>query len=175
MLLDGHRLVVADFHGLSIVNLSDDAEQATAVTPIRDPAFNGTFSVARVADRYLAVNSATGRTAAVHLRERARALIFAARPLAPGADCLRGAQQLPATTPSGLIGRATCVRHARNRLSPEPGHDRRSGATDPRQLDQSVRGGSLKPLAGPRGRFWNPTATATTTPLNGACQEACVS
>ena len=40
MLLDGHRLVVADFHGLSIMDLSDDAQHATAVTPIRDPAFH---------------------------------------------------------------------------------------------------------------------------------------
>ena len=30
------------------------------MTKVRDPAFNGTFSVARVADRYLAVNSSTG-------------------------------------------------------------------------------------------------------------------
>ena len=60
MTLDGHRLVLADFHGLSIVELSDDAGRATAVTPIRDPAFNRTFSVARVADRYVAVNSSTG-------------------------------------------------------------------------------------------------------------------
>jgi hypothetical protein len=29
MLLDGHRLVVADFHGLSIVNLSDDVAAAS--------------------------------------------------------------------------------------------------------------------------------------------------
>ena len=47
MLLDGHRLVVADFHGLSIMNLSDDAQHATADTPIRDPAFHETFSAAR--------------------------------------------------------------------------------------------------------------------------------
>jgi hypothetical protein len=60
MTLDGNRLVVADFHGLSIVELSDDAGRATAVTPIRDPAFNRTFSVTRVADRYVAVNSSTG-------------------------------------------------------------------------------------------------------------------
>ncbi len=60
MTLDGNRLVVADFHGLSVVELSDDAGRATAVTPIRDPAFNRTFSVARVADRYLAVNAFTG-------------------------------------------------------------------------------------------------------------------
>jgi hypothetical protein len=52
MLLDGHRLVVADFHGLSIVNLSDDAQHATAGTPIHDPAFHETFSAAHVADRY---------------------------------------------------------------------------------------------------------------------------
>ena len=42
MVLDGNRLVVADFHGLSIVDLSDDAGRATAVTPIRDPAFDAT-------------------------------------------------------------------------------------------------------------------------------------
>ena len=59
MLLDGHRLVVADFHGLSLINLSDDAQHATAATPIRDPAFHETFSAARVADRYLTVSSAT--------------------------------------------------------------------------------------------------------------------
>ena len=59
MLLDGHRLVVADFHGLSIINLSDDAQHATAATPIRDPAFHETFSAARVADHYLTVSSAT--------------------------------------------------------------------------------------------------------------------
>ena len=46
-------------HGLSIVELGDDAGRATAVTPIRDPAFNRTFSVARVADRYVAVNAST--------------------------------------------------------------------------------------------------------------------
>jgi hypothetical protein len=60
MVLDDKRLVVADFHGLSIVDLADDAGRATAVTPVRDPAFNGTSSVARIADRYVAVNSATG-------------------------------------------------------------------------------------------------------------------
>jgi hypothetical protein len=60
MALDGHRLVVADFHGLSIVDLTDDAGRATAVTPVRDPAFNRVFSVARVADRYVAVNASTG-------------------------------------------------------------------------------------------------------------------
>jgi Cu-Zn family superoxide dismutase len=59
MLLDGHRLVVADFHGLSIINLRDDAQHATAATTIRDPAFHETFSAARVADRYLTVSSAT--------------------------------------------------------------------------------------------------------------------
>jgi hypothetical protein len=58
MLLDGHRLVVADFHGLSLINLSDDAQHATTATPIRDPAFHETFSAARVADRYLTVSSA---------------------------------------------------------------------------------------------------------------------
>ena len=60
MTLDGHRLVLADFHGLSIVDLSDDAGRAIAVTKVRDPAFNGALSVARVADRYVAVNSSTG-------------------------------------------------------------------------------------------------------------------
>ena len=59
MLLDGHRLVVADFHGLSLINLSDDAQHATTATPIRDPAFHETFSAARVADHYLTVSSAT--------------------------------------------------------------------------------------------------------------------
>ena len=59
MLLDGHRLVVADFHGLSIMNLSDDAQHATADTPIRDPLFHETFSATHVADRYLTVNSTT--------------------------------------------------------------------------------------------------------------------
>jgi len=59
MLLDGHRLVVADFHGLSLINLSDDAQHATAATPIRDPAFHETFAAARVADHYLTVSSAT--------------------------------------------------------------------------------------------------------------------
>jgi hypothetical protein len=60
MTLDGHRLVLAVFHGLSIVDLSDDAGRAIAVTRARDPAFNGALSVARVADRYVAVNSSTG-------------------------------------------------------------------------------------------------------------------
>jgi hypothetical protein len=60
MALDGNRLVVADFHGLSIVDLTDDAGRATTVTPVRDPAFNGVFSAVRVADRYVAVNSNTG-------------------------------------------------------------------------------------------------------------------
>ena len=60
MVLDGHRLVVADFHGLSIVDLTDDTGRATAVTQLRDPAFDADFSVIRIADRYLAVNSNTG-------------------------------------------------------------------------------------------------------------------
>ena len=59
MLLDGHRLVVADFHGLSILNLSADAQHATPDTPIRNPMFHETFSAAHVADRYLTVNTAT--------------------------------------------------------------------------------------------------------------------
>jgi hypothetical protein len=42
------------------VDLSDDAGRAIAVTEVRDPAFNGALSVARVADRYVAVNSSTG-------------------------------------------------------------------------------------------------------------------
>jgi len=59
MLLDGHRLVVADFHGLSIMNLSDDAQHATVDTRIRDPLFHETFSATHIADRYLTVNSTT--------------------------------------------------------------------------------------------------------------------
>jgi hypothetical protein len=59
MALDGHRLVVADFHGLSLINLSDDAQHATAATPIRDPAFHETVAAARIADHYLTVSSAT--------------------------------------------------------------------------------------------------------------------
>jgi hypothetical protein len=50
---------VADFHSLSIINLSDDAQHATPDTPIRDPAFHETFAAAHAADRYLTVNSAT--------------------------------------------------------------------------------------------------------------------
>ena len=60
MVLDGHRLVVADFHGLSIVDLAEDAGRATAVNQVRDPAFDSDFSVVRVADRYVAVNGNTG-------------------------------------------------------------------------------------------------------------------
>src|SRR6185436_560583 len=60
MVLDGHRLVVADFHGLSVVELSDDASRATAVTQLRDPAFDADFSVVRVGVRYGAVNAYTG-------------------------------------------------------------------------------------------------------------------
>jgi len=60
MVLDGHRLVVADFHGLSMVDLTDDAGRATAVSQLRDPAFDADFSVVRIADRYVAVNSNTG-------------------------------------------------------------------------------------------------------------------
>jgi hypothetical protein len=58
MLLDGHRLVVADFHGLSIVNLSDDAQHATALAPIRDPSFHEPVAVAHAAGRYLVTNHA---------------------------------------------------------------------------------------------------------------------
>ena len=58
--LDAHALVlVADFNGLSILDLTDDAQHATALSPIRDPMFHETFAVAHVADRYLTVSSAT--------------------------------------------------------------------------------------------------------------------
>jgi hypothetical protein len=57
MLLDGRRLVVADFHGLSILNLSDDAQHATALAPIRDPSFHEPVAVAHAADRYLVTNA----------------------------------------------------------------------------------------------------------------------
>lgn len=59
MLLDGHRLIVADFHGLAVLNLSDDAQHATTVTSIRNPLFHETFAAAHAPDRYLTVNSAT--------------------------------------------------------------------------------------------------------------------
>ena len=57
MVLDGHRLVVADFHGLSIVELSDDASRGTVVGQSREPSFRETRAVAHAGDRYLVVNS----------------------------------------------------------------------------------------------------------------------
>jgi hypothetical protein len=59
MLLDGHRLVVADSRGLSIVNLSADAPHAFGVTTMHHPAFHAALSVARAGNRYLVINSAT--------------------------------------------------------------------------------------------------------------------
>ena len=59
MLLDGHRLVVADSRGLSLLNLSDDASHASGVTTMRDPAFHAALSLTRAGNRYLVINSAT--------------------------------------------------------------------------------------------------------------------
>ena len=59
MLLDGHRLVVADSRGLSMLNLSDDASHASDFTTMRDPAFDAALSVARAGNRFLVINSAT--------------------------------------------------------------------------------------------------------------------
>jgi hypothetical protein len=55
--LDGHRLVVADFHGSAIVELSDDASRGTVVGQSREPSFRETLAVAYADDRYLVVNS----------------------------------------------------------------------------------------------------------------------
>ena len=49
---------MADFQDQSIVNLSDDAEHATALAPIRDPSFHEPVAVAHAADRYLVTNHA---------------------------------------------------------------------------------------------------------------------
>jgi hypothetical protein len=57
MVLDGHRLVVADFHGSAIVELSDDASRGTVVGQSREPSFRETLAVAYADDRYLVVNS----------------------------------------------------------------------------------------------------------------------
>jgi hypothetical protein len=57
MVVDGHRLVVADFHGSPIVELSDDAPRGTVVGQSRGPSFPETLAVAHASDRYLVVNS----------------------------------------------------------------------------------------------------------------------
>jgi hypothetical protein len=57
MVLHGHRLVVADFHGSPIVERSDDASRGTVVGQSREPSFRETLAVAHADDRYLVVNS----------------------------------------------------------------------------------------------------------------------
>jgi len=57
MLLDGHRLVVADFHGSPIAERSDDASRGTVVGQPREPSFRENLAVAYADDRYLVVNS----------------------------------------------------------------------------------------------------------------------
>ncbi len=56
--MTNQRLLVVS-EGDGALYLSDDAQHATAATPIRDPAFHETFAAARVADRYLTVSTAT--------------------------------------------------------------------------------------------------------------------
>ena len=58
MALDGNRLVIADDAGLSVVELGDDAGDATLVEQIRDPSFRSTAAVAVAGDRYLVANLA---------------------------------------------------------------------------------------------------------------------
>lgn len=59
MLIDGHRLVVADFHDLSVVGLSDDASHGTVVTKLHDAAFQYPVAVTHAQDRYLVLNAKT--------------------------------------------------------------------------------------------------------------------
>ena len=56
MVLHGHRLVVADFHGSPIVERSDDAPRGK-LGQSRKPSFRETLAVAHASDRYLVVSS----------------------------------------------------------------------------------------------------------------------
>ena len=57
MVLEGRRLIVADYAGVSVVELSEDMLHATVVEQLRDPSFRATASVVHVGDRYLVVNA----------------------------------------------------------------------------------------------------------------------
>jgi hypothetical protein len=57
MVLQGRRLIVADYAGVSVVELSADTGHATAVAQLRDPPFRATASVVQVGDRYLVANA----------------------------------------------------------------------------------------------------------------------
>ena len=57
MVLEGRRLIVADYAGVSVVELSEDVLHARVVGQLRDPSFRATASVVHVGDRYLVVNA----------------------------------------------------------------------------------------------------------------------
>jgi hypothetical protein len=57
MVLEGRRLIVADYAGVSVVELSADMLHAKVVGQLRDPSFRATASVVHVGDRYLVVNA----------------------------------------------------------------------------------------------------------------------
>jgi hypothetical protein len=57
MVLEGRRLIVADYAGVSVVELGEDMLHARVVEQLRDPSFRATASVVHVGDRYLVVNA----------------------------------------------------------------------------------------------------------------------
>jgi len=57
LLIDGNRLVVVSFAGLTLLTLDSDARTATAGGKIEDPSFRSPSTVAKADTRYLVVNA----------------------------------------------------------------------------------------------------------------------
>jgi sugar lactone lactonase YvrE len=57
LLVDGNRLVVVSFAGLTLLTLDNDARTATAAGKIEDPSFRSPSTVAKADGRYLVVNA----------------------------------------------------------------------------------------------------------------------
>jgi sugar lactone lactonase YvrE len=57
LLIDGSRLVVVSFAGLTLLTLNDDTPTITTAGKIEDPSFRSPSTVAKADDRYLVVNA----------------------------------------------------------------------------------------------------------------------
>jgi hypothetical protein len=57
LLIDGKRLVVVSFAGLTLLTLDDDTPTTTTAGKIEDPSFRSPSTVAKADGRYIVVNA----------------------------------------------------------------------------------------------------------------------